>query len=103
MTTLTHTSGNSKQRLSLLLDSDKKQALEQIAKQQNRSLNGVVGDTIDRALNAMQEEAEYPAYIQNRVTQAYNQMIENGSHGIDSSELKKRVMHNLNNRLQNRE
>ena len=94
MTTLTHTSGNSKQRLSLLLDSDKKQALEQIAKQQNRSLNGVVGDTIDRALNAMQEEAEY---------QAYNQMIENGSHGIDSSELKKRVMHNLNNRLQNRE
>ena len=94
MTTLTHTSGNSKQRLSLLLDSDKKQALEQIAKQQNRSLNGVVGDTIDRALNAMQEEAEYPAY---------NQMIENGSHGIDSSELKKRVMHNLNNRLQNRE
>lgn len=71
-----------------------KQALEQIAKQQNRLLNGVVGDTIDRALNAMQEEAEY---------QAYNQMIENGSHGIDSSELKKRVMHNLNNRLQNRE
>ena len=71
-----------------------KQTLEQIAKQQNRSLNGVVGDTIDRALNAMQEKAEY---------QAYNQMIKNGSHSIDSSELKKRVMHNLNNRLQNRE
>lgn len=90
-----------KERLSLVLDFDKKQALTEIAQKQNRSLNFVVLEMIDRALQEAQEEAQYQEYIKNRVMQAYNEMKENGSQGVSSSEAKKIVMQRVGEKLEN--
>lgn len=90
-----------KERLSLVLDFDKKQALTKIAQKQNRSLNFVVLEMIEKSLKEVQEEAEYQSYIENRVMQAYNEMKENGSQGVTSSEAKEIVMQRVRERLEN--
>lgn len=90
-----------KERLSLVLDFDKKQALNEIAKKQNRSLNFVVLEMIEKSLQEAQAEAEYQDYIEKRVMQAYNEMKENGSQGVGSSKAKEIVMQRVRERLEN--
>ena len=88
-----------KARLSIALDFEKKQALQTIAENQNRSVHFVMLDMIEKGLQEAREEAEYQAYIKNRVMKAYNRLETEGSKGVTSSELKKRVMKNLDERL----
>ena len=90
-----------KERLSLVLDFDKKQALTEIAQKQNRSLNFVVLEMIEKSLQEAQEEAEYQNYIENRVMRAYNEMKENGSQGVSSAKAKEIVMQRVRERLEN--
>lgn len=91
-----------KERLSLVLDFDKKQALNEIAQKQNRSLNFVVLEMIDKSLREAQEEAEYQEYIKNRVMRAYNEIKENGSQGVSSAKAKEIVMQRVKERLENK-
>lgn len=80
-----------KERLSLVLDFDKKQALNEIAQRQNRSLNFVVLEMIEKSLQEAQEEAEYQSYIENRVMAIYDRVEKNGSRGETSEKVFSRL------------
>lgn len=101
ITMRTATKSTPKARISVALDFEKKQALQELAKQQNRSVHFVMLDIIDKALQEAQEQAQYQEYIKNRVMRAYNEMIENGSQGVTSSEAKEIVMQKVRERLAN--
>lgn len=90
-----------KARVSVAIDIEKKQALEAYAKGQNRSVHFVMLEMIDRALQEAKEEAEYQEYIKSRVMRSYNEMMENGSQGVSSSEAKKIVMQRVREKLEN--
>lgn len=84
-----------KERLSLVLDFDKKQALTEIAQKENRSLNFVVLEMIEKSLKEAQEEAEYQEYIKNRVLKALNRFETEGSNGIPSEQVFDNVMQRI--------
>lgn len=101
MAQLTTSTNAQKSRVSVALDFDKKQALEAYAKSQNRSVHFVMLEMIDEKLRQAQEEAQYQEYIKNRVMRAYNEMTENGSQGVTSSEAKEIVMQKVREKLAN--
>lgn len=65
-----------KSRVSLVMDFEKKQALEQLAKRQNRTLNYLIGELVDKALQEVKEQEEYEAYVEKRVMQAYQNVLD---------------------------
>lgn len=95
------TSKPTKARTSIALDFEKKKAIEEIARQQNRTPHYVMIEMISKGIQEAQEEAQYQEYIKNRVMCAYNEMIENGSQGLTSSEAKEIVMQKVRERLAN--
>jgi len=76
-----------KERLSLVLDFDKKQALTEIAQKQNRSLNFVVLEMIEKSLQEAQEQAEYEKWVEKRVMAVYDRVQKQGSNGKTSSQV----------------
>ena len=81
------TTKNPKQRLSVVLDFEKKQALENLAKEKNRSLNFVVIEMIDQALQQAKEQAEYEQWVENRVMAVYERVQKQGSNGKPASQV----------------
>lgn len=98
MPTLASTSP-AKARKTVVMDYSKKQAIDEIAKRQNRTPHYIILEMIDKGIKEAQEEAEYQEYIKNRVMSAYNDMLENGTKGVNSRELKQMVMQSLDERL----
>lgn len=96
MTTLTAPKAN----MSLKIDIEQKEALKRLAIQKKRSVHYVMVDMIEKGLEEAREEAEYQEYIKNRVMKAYNN-VQNGAELLTSTELKKRVMQRLEERLKN--
>lgn len=101
MATLAQAPKTQKERVSLVLDFDKKQALEQLAQQENRSLNFVVIEMIDRELKRKQDEAEYQEYIKKSVLLAEKRLDEQGSDGLTREQVKSSVMANVREFLKN--
>ncbi|STY88566.1 hypothetical protein [Moraxella bovis] len=95
------TAKSTKARTSIALDIEKKKAIEEIARQQNRTPHYVMLEMISKGIQEAQEEAQYQEYIKNRVMRAYNEMIENGSQGVSGAEAKEIVMHKVRERLAN--
>lgn len=93
------TSKPTKARTSIALDFEKKKAIEEIARQQNRTPHYVMIEMISKGIQEAQKEAQYQEYIKNRVMRAYNEMTENGSQGVTSSEAKEIVMQKVRERL----
>lgn len=90
-----------KSRTSIALDIEKKKAIEEIARQQNRTPHYAMLEMISKGIQEAQEEAQYQEYIKNRVMRAYNEMIENGSQGVSGGEAKEIVMQKVRERLAN--
>ncbi len=95
------TSKPPKTRTSIALDFDKKKAIEEIARQQNRTPHYVMIEMINKGIQEAKEEAEYQNYIENRVMSTYNEMMKNGSQGITSKEVKEIVMQRVKEKLAN--
>lgn len=95
------TAKSTKARTSIALDIEKKKAIEEIARQQNRTPHYVMLEMISKGIQEAQEEAQYQEYIKNRVMRAYNEMIENGSQGVSGGEAKEIVMQKVRERLAN--
>lgn len=95
------TAKSTKARTSIALDIEKKKAIEEIARQQNRTPHYVILEMISKGIQEAQEEAQYQEYIKNRVMRAYNEMIENGSQGVSGGEAKEIVMQKVRKRLAN--
>lgn len=65
-----------KARVSIVIDLEKKQALEQLAKSHDRTLNYFMGELVDKALQEAKEQREYNALVEQRVMQAYQSVLD---------------------------
>lgn len=90
-----------KERLSLVLDFEKKQALSEIAQKQNRSLNFVVLEMIEKSLQEAKEEAQDQEYVKNRVLNSLHRLETEGSDGVPSEQVFDLVMERARKRLKN--
>lgn len=89
------TTPTTKTNLSVSLDFDKKQALENFAKKQNRSIDFVVLEMIDKILEQAKEQSEYDDWVEQRVMTAYNRVQQHGS----SNRTSKQVLASLQEKM----
>lgn len=80
-----------KARVSVALDIEKKQALEAYAKGQNRSVHFVMLEIIDRALQEAKEETEYQEYIKNRVLASEKRLNEQGADNLTKEQVRANI------------
>lgn len=84
-----------KARTSISLDFEKKQAIAEIARQQNRTPHYVMIEMLTKGIQEAQEEAEYQEYVKNRVLKALNRLETEGSNGIPSEQVFDNVMQRI--------
>lgn len=81
------TSKPTKARTSIALDFEKKKAIEEIARQQNRTPHYVMIEMISRGIQEAQEQAEYEKWVEKRVMAVYDRVQKQGSNGKTSSQV----------------
>lgn len=81
------TSKPTKARISIALDFEKKKAIEEIARQQNRTPHYVMIEMISKGIQEAQEQAEYEKWVEKRVMAVYDRVQKQGSNGKTSSQV----------------
>lgn len=81
------TSKPTKARTSIALDFEKKKAIEEIARQQNRTPHYVMIEMISKGIQEAQEQAEYEKWVEKRVMAVYDRVQKQGSNGKTSSQV----------------
>lgn len=84
-----------KARTSISLDLEKKQAIQEIAKRQNRTPHYVMIEMLTKGIQEAQEEAEYQEYVKNRVLKALHRFETEGSNGVPSEQVFDAVMQRI--------
>lgn len=87
--------------LSVKVTLETKEALQKLAKSQNRSVHYVMSEMLMKGLAEAQEEAEYQDYVKNRVLNALNRFEQNGSNGVPSEQAFDVVMQMIENKKNN--
>lgn len=94
-TTTTKTPSKAKARVSIALDMDKKQAIQDIAKQQNRTPHYVMLEMLTKGIEEAQAEEEYQKYIEQRVMTALHRLETEGSRGVPSEQVFDDIMQRI--------
>ena len=81
------TSKPTKARTSIALDFEKKKAIVEIARQQNRTPHYVMIEMISKGIQEAQEQAEYEKWVEKRVMAVYDRVQKQGSNGKTSSQV----------------
>lgn len=81
------TSKPTKARTSIALDFEKKKAIEEIARQQNRTPHYVMIEMISKGIQEAQEQAEYEKWVEKQVMAVYDRVQKQGSNGKTSSQV----------------
>lgn len=95
------TSKPTKARTSIALDFEKKKAIEEIARQQNRTPHYVMIEMINKGIQEAREEAQYQEYVKNRVLSSLRRLETEGSDGVPSEQVFDVVMERVRKRLKN--
>ncbi len=97
--TIPHISTPKKANLSLKIDFDKKNDLQEIASRKNRSVHYLLVEAVQNYIAEQKEKAEYEKYVEERVMKAYNRLEKEGSNGVDSEQVLDVVMSRVQARL----
>lgn len=102
MSNLTATQIKPKASVSVKMDYEKKEALQQLAKKQNRSVHYIMLDMIEKGLQEAQEQAEYDEYVKNRVMKTYNRVMTEGASGKTSEQVFASLQEKMNAYVKNK-
>lgn len=84
--------------LSLKVTLETKEALQKLAKSQNRSVHYVMNEIIQKGLAEAKEQDEYQEYVKNRVLAALNRFEKEGSNGVPNEQVFDTVMQLIENK-----
>ncbi|UNU73167.1 ribbon-helix-helix domain-containing protein [Moraxella nasovis] len=83
------TATTGKSAISLRIDVETKQALQELAEKENRSIHYMAVQMLDRAVK---EQLHYQKMLEKDIMQASDNLHENGSSGISASEAHKNAL-----------